>query len=320
MPPFSHMQGVLALGAATGGQTSEPTSGWWVAVWTEDGADLSVQYTRGTGKLSEYIRVHKGYSPVGVPVEGSETTGLRGEDIYGRELDIETAKLSGWHAQLKPDSVVASGIIVYPPTTKSEQSSFTRTLKVTVHYEYDNQGRLTGGTGSEEFVGIIPGGIAYSGTATGTFAARHGDLVWTERVEKTSYYVGDAPYAEAVTVITPESQYLGGEERVVRETVKTTTAYADGGRRESEIVILWQRDEHGVCTGKSGSGVVSGTEIIDGQSVDYAGSITIDYGFDSHIGWYKTGYGEKRSAEAQLPKRLPLEVIFIDDPYLRPVF
>ena len=230
------------------------------------------------------------------------------------------ATLSGWHAQPKPDSVAASGTFVYPPMTTSDQSSFTRTLKVTVHYEYDDQGELTGGTGNEEFSGSIPGGITYWGSATGTFAAQYGELVWTERVEETDYYLYGVPYAETVTVVTPESEYLGGKLVVVQESVDTVTTYSDGSHRESEIVVLWQRDENGVCTGKSGSGVVSGAETVNGVSVDYTGSITLDYRFDSRIGWHKGGYSEERSAGTALPQRLPLEAIFVDDPYLRPVF
>jgi hypothetical protein len=301
-----------AAQTAAGNRVLGPLPAWWVPVWSEDGADLSVEYTQGTGNLSETIHVGTSYSPFGEPVEGSEVTVRKGEDIYGRELDMTIGTLSGWHAQLKPDSVVASGSVTHP-------AGFARTLKVTVHYEY-NQSQLRGGSGDEEFFGSIAGGIAYSGSATGTFTAQYGQLVWTERVENTNYYLGDKPYAETVIVTTPESELLGGRLVVVRQRVKTTTTYADGSRRESDIVISWQRDENGVCSGKSGSGVVTGTEVVNGTPADYTGSVTLDYGFDSHIGWYKTGYSEARSAETELPKRLPFEVIFIDDPYLRPVF
>jgi len=309
---MENLQGVLALGSATGEQGLGPLPAWWVPTWSEDGVDLSVEYTQGTGKLSESIHVGTSYDSFGVPVEGSEVTVRKGEDIYGRELDMTIGTLSGWHAQLKPDSVVASGTATHP-------AGFARTLRVTVHYEY-NESQLRGGSGNEEFSVRIPGGITYSGSATGTFTAQYGQLVWTERVENTSYYLGDKPYAETVIVTTPESDYLGGRLVVVQQSVKTTTTYADGSRRESDIVISWQRDENGVCSGKSGSGVVTGTEVVNGTPVDYTGSVTLDYGFDSHIGWYKTGYSEARSAETELPKRLPFEVIFIDDPYLRPVF
>jgi hypothetical protein len=59
---------------------------------------------------------------------------------------------------------------------------------------------------------------------------------------------------------------------------------------------------------------------VNGESVDYTGSITLDYRFDSRVGWHKGGYSEENSAGTALPQRLPLEAIFIDDPYLRPVF
>jgi hypothetical protein len=54
--------------------------------------------------------------------------------------------------------------------------------------------------------------------------------------------------------------------------------------------------------------------MVDGTPVTYVGSITFEYGFDAQAGWYKTGYREERSAALALPKRLPFESIFIDDP------
>jgi hypothetical protein len=103
-------------------------------------------------------------------------------------------------------------------------------------------------------------------------------------------------------------------------TVRTTTRYADGSNRESEIVLVWQRNAAGLTSGRSGSGTVSGVEVVNGVSIKYDGEITLDYGFDTRIGWFKTGYREELSANAALPNRLPLEVISIDDLYLRPVF
>jgi hypothetical protein len=92
------------------------------------------------------------------------------------------------------------------------------------------------------------------------------------------------PYAEMVTLATPKSEYLGGDYVTVRETVRTTTRYADGSNRESEIVLVWQRNAAGLTSGRSGSGTVSGVEVVNGMSIKYDGEITLDYGFDTRIG------------------------------------
>jgi hypothetical protein len=257
-------------------------------------------------------------------VEGNEVRERKGEDIYGREQNMTIAIPSAYYGgSLKPESVVASGTLIYPAGAETEQSWFARTIKVTVSYQYDN-GVLKGGSGNEEFSGHISasaGDITYSGGATASFTVKDGQLLWAERVEKASYFFEDRLYAETVTSVTPQAQYLGGAWITVSETYKTITTYADGSQRESEIVILSQRDEHGVLTGKSGGGVVTGTEVINGKSVKYDGSITISYGFvPQRWGWIRFGYSEKRSAETKLPERLPFEVISIDDDALRPVF
>jgi ABC-type transport system involved in cytochrome bd biosynthesis fused ATPase/permease subunit len=103
----------------------------------------------------------------------------------------------------------------------------------------------------------------------------------------------------------------------VSENHVTKTTYANGSQRNSDITILWQREQNGIISGKSGSGVVTGSELINGKLINYTGSITVDYSFDSNLwgGWYKSGYNESRVAESLLPKRLPFEVIFIDDMY-----
>ena len=303
-----------------GRQTSESLAGWWEAKWSENGANLNVRYTRSSGTLSETTHVEGSYNPFGTQTGGRETKQRKGEDIYGRQQDTTIQTPSSWRgSSVKPDSTIASGTFSYPAGVPFEQSAFGRSLKATIHPEYNEAGQLTGGSGSEEFSGHLSssaGKILYSGNVVANFTVQNGELAWTERTEKTSYSYDGKPYAETVAVVTPESKYLGGRFVVVRETLKTTTSYSDGSRRESEIVILWQRNESGVATGKSGSGTVIGNEVIKGKPVNYTGSIGIDYGFDSRIGWYKVGYSEKRSAKTALPTHLPFEVVFVDDPYL----
>jgi hypothetical protein len=327
-PALTSASAITATPTLTSTSTPHETlkllSCWWVPTWSEDGTSLNISYTRGRGTLSEDIHVGKSYDQFGIQVEGNEVTERKGEDIYGREQNMTIAIPSAHYGgSVKPESVVASGTITYPAAAGIAQSWFARTIKVTVSYQYDN-GVLKGGSGNEEFSGHISasaGDITYSGGATANFTVKDGQLLWAERVEKTSYFFKDRLYAETVTSVTPLAEYLGGRWITTSETYKTATTYADGSRRESEIVILSQHNEGGVSTGKSGSGVVTGTEVINGKSVEYNGSITISYGFiPQRWGWIKVSYSEKRSAETKLPERLPFEVISIDDDALRPVF
>jgi len=297
---------------------------WWESEWSGDGTRLSVSYARGANRLSLTESVGRSYDPFGAEIEGSKVSRREGVDIYGREQNVTIGTpLVRRGARIKPESLAAGGRFTFPPGAALEDTLFVRDFRVAIVYEYDEHGRLESGSGKEEFSGHIltsSGKIDYSGEATATFTSEAGQLLWTKRLEETTYYAGDELYAKTVSVITPQSEYLGGRFVTVRESVETTTTCADGAERRSAISIVWDRNEHGVTTGKSGGGTVSGTDLVRGRSVDYEGSITIDYGFDSQIGWYKTGYGEARTAKADLPKHLPFEVIFIDDPYLSPVF
>ena len=56
-------------------------------------------------------------------------------------------------------------------------------------------------------------------------------------------------------------------------------------------------------------------------SVNYAGTINVTYVRNQAGGWIKTGYYEARTAASGLTlKRVPFEVLFIDDPLMRPLF
>jgi hypothetical protein len=306
-----------------GSKILTPLEAWWTTEWSKDGAEANVDYVQGGNTLTATNTVEKFYNPYGAEVEGSEVIQRTGEDIYGRKQNMTIGVLSGWHGTVKPNSVIANGTFTCPAGAESEQAWFALNLEVTVNCEYNDRGQLVGGSGNEEFFGHIltsSGKIAFRGNVTATFEPMYGEITWTNRTEKTEYYYDDKPYAETVTATIPQSELIGGELVIVQETVRTTTTFADGSHRESEIVISWQRNNYGVSTGKSAGGTVTGTEIINGNQVNYSGSIDLDYGFDSRIGWHKIGYTERRSSNTRLPERLPFELMFVDDPYLRPVF
>ena len=65
LPPLSDMQGVLALGSSTEGQTPEPSAGWWDSTWSGDGSELGLSYAEVSEGLSEIIHVGNTYSSVG---------------------------------------------------------------------------------------------------------------------------------------------------------------------------------------------------------------------------------------------------------------
>jgi hypothetical protein len=307
-----------------GSKILTPLEAWWTTAWSKDGAEVNVDYVQGGNTLNETDYVENGYSPYGVQVAGSEVIHRTGVDIYGREQNMTIGVLSSWSGgTVKPNSVIANGTFTCPAGAEFEQAWFGLNLEVTVNCEYNDMGQLAGGSGNEEFSGHLStstGKISFAGNVTATFEPMYGEITWTNSTEKTEYYYEGKPYAETVTATIPQSELIGGNLVIVQETVRTTTAFADGSHRESEIVISWQRNDLGVCTGKSAGGTVVGTEIMNGNRVNYSGSIVFDYGFDSRLGWYKTGYTETRSRNTGLPERLPFEAIFVDDPYLRPVF
>jgi hypothetical protein len=303
-------------------------AGWWLPTWSEDDTNLNVDYTSRKSTLIDVTHVENFYNPFGVKIGEILVIKRNGEDFYGRGQNVTVGTLLTFHnGGVKPDSVVPNGTIIYPVRSALEGGSailitYERSFNMTINYEYD-EGYLKNGSGNEEFSGHIstsPGNITYSGNVTVSFKEMDGQIVWTEYIEKTIYSYENRPYAETVTVTTPQYEYLGGKWLTVREKYKTTTIYTDGNMRKSEIGIIWQRTEYGTTSAKNGSGIVNGSEVINGETVDYTGSIAIDYGLDSRMGWYKTGYNEKIFANAGLPKRLPFEVVFVDDLYLRPVF
>lgn len=295
-------------------------SGWWETQWSDDGTSININYMKGNNTLSKTTTATNDYNQYGLVVGRYEKTTAIGEDIYGREQNLITEIPYEWHGGgVKPDSTVRTGTFVYPAEMKSEQSQYFRSINSTIIFQYDSNGYLTGGSGSENFLGQISSPtdkITYSGNATAIPEIRDGQLLFKQQVETTDYYYRDKLYASTERIISGNSQYLGGEWVTVSENHVTKITYANGSQRNSDITILWQRNQdNGVTSGKSGSGVVTGSEIINGNPVNYTGSITVYYSFDSKIGWYKSGYYESRIARSSLPKRLPFEVIFIDDMY-----
>ena len=292
--------------------------GWWEAQWSEDGASINAKYTKGNNSLSEITTTKNTYNQYGILVRIDEVTTAKGVDTYGREQDLTTDSLYLWlGGKVRPDSSLRTGTFVYPAGMQFDQSQYSRSINSTITYQYDSMGNLTGGSYSENFSGQISfqtGKFTYSGNVTATPEIKDGQLLFKQQVETTDYYDGGKLYAETERIISGNSQYFGGKWVTVSENHVTKTTYANGSQRNSDINILWQRDQYGINTGKSGSGVVTGSEIINGKPVNYTGSITVDYDFHSNLGWYKSGYYESRVAESSLPKRLPFEVIlFIDD-------
>ena len=310
-------------GSSNNSSNSNPSDGellgWWEAQWSEDGRSINIKYTKGNNTLSETTITTNTYNKYGMLVGKYEETTAIGEDIYGREQNLIYKKpyvFTGGSVKLY--QIVRAGTIIYPAGMQFEQGQYSRSINSTTTYQYDSGGSLTGGSYSENFSGQISfptGKFTYLGDVTATPETKDGQLFFKQQVETTDYYDGNKFYAETERIINGSLQYLGGKWVTVSENHVTKTTYANGSQRNSNITILWQRDQNGVTSGKSGSGVVTGSESIYGKLINYTGSITVDYSFDSKLGWYKSGYYESRVAESLLPKRLPFEVIFIDDMY-----
>ncbi len=164
------------------------------------------------------------------------------------------------------------------------------------------------------------GEITFLGNATAPLTFRDGKQAFVSRTEKTSYFLDGRPYVETSLTIIGESSEILGEYRLMKETDKTDTFFADGSQRTSQITIVYQRDEHATCTGKSGSGTVFGTDLVEGRLVSYDGTIGLNYIFGLGGIWHKAAYYENRAAASRLIERVPFEVMFIDDPLMRSIF
>lgn len=303
---------------------TEPFIGWWKPDWSENSSELNVEYAQGKNTLLKVIHVGNSLDAFGVQIDSNETTHIEGGDIYGREQNVTIGTAAMFQGiSVKPESIMADGMFIYPSGQGFDNSLFAHNFKVMVSYKYNNKGQLESGSGSEEISGhlsIPEEKILYSGNASGTFTIEHGQLAWKARTEKISYYYKDKLYAETVTAVTPQSEYLGGKLSLLKETIKTTTTYADGGKRESQITVLYQRNENGILESKTATGIVTEDNLINGKLINYSGTVNLKYSFDEEIGWYKAGYNEKSTDNTKLLKTLPFEIIFIDDLYLRPVF
>lgn len=69
--------------------------------------------------------------------------------------------------------------------------------------------------------------------------------------------------------------------------------------------------------GRLSKGYVNGIYLVNGNQINYEGPISIGYGQDNILGYYRTDYNEIRNSNSVLPNQLTLEVIFLDDYYFR---
>lgn len=301
-------------GAGESNNNSENFLGWWQTNWSTNGESIDVKYTTGNNTVSETSSTTNEYDQYGVLIGQKTKIVTKGEDIYGRQQDLVTN--INYTLGLKPVSWERAGTIIFPAGAQLEQSLSSITLDEKVSYQYNTNGQLQGGTYNAEISGHISTSsnkATYSGSVTGTPVVKNGQLLLETYTETIEYYSGDTLYAKTDRVISGASELLGGKWVTVRQNHETVTTYSSGSQRKSEIEILWPRDQNGVLTGKSGNGTVTGSEFINGQSVTYTGTVAVDYAFDQKRGWYKNGYIENRLADTALPKRLPFEIILVDD-------
>jgi hypothetical protein len=266
------------------------------------------------------------YNNIGVLINKTAITNIQSEDICGKLANITTIGV-GYSMSapfyLSPYPPAAYGSLVYSASSSFEQSQFFRNFTSTVKYDNYTPGILYPmGTYNEDFFGQIPtsaGEITFTGNVTAPLTWLKYDQAFGNRTEKTSYFLNGKSYAETTLTTTWITLLINGAYRLMNESDVTETFFADGSQRSSQITVLYQRDENGTITGISGTGTVLGMDQIRGQSVDYTGVITIPY-LQNQGGWIKTGYYETRTAAAGLLTRVPFEVLFIDDPLMRPPF
>lgn len=310
--------------------TSSPTiillDLWWNTNWASDGSTLNVTYNQvsPTSPPITQIVENKSYGH-GVLINSTVITIEQINDHYGRQINTTTTTIS-FHSTtffLSPNGLASYGSLFYPNTSSFEQSQFARNFTSTVNYENYTAGSTpNNGSYNEEFSGHIAtsaGEITFFGNATASLALLGGVQSYTSYLVKTSYFLNGEPYAETSVTSSYKSSYIVTEYRLIEETVETKTFFADGSQRTSNIVISYTYNETGgFCTGKSGSGTVWGTDLVGGKIVNYNGSISLAFGGFNSAG-QKTGYYENRNTTVGLLKRVPFEVFFIDDSFMRPV-
>ena len=267
---------------------------------------------------------HASYSRnlIGVLLNSSVTITAGTQDLYGRQNNSTQINISypGTPFYLTPYPPAAFGSLIYPKNSSFEQSQYARNFTSKVNYENYTQGTTPiKGTYNEEFLGhisISAGEITFFGNVTASLTWGRGDQGLANATEKTSYLLNGKPYAQTSAKSSYVSTLINGVYLLSNETVETETFFADGSHRTSQITILYQRDDHGTQTGKSGVGTVWGTDVIGERSVDYTGSIALSY-INPYGVYIKSGYYETRNATSELLTRVPFEVLFIDDSGMR---
>jgi hypothetical protein len=306
-----------------------PLDLWWQTNWTSNAATLNVTYNQlpNPRPSNQTQNINYTYNPIGVLINKTETTNIQSQDTYGKLANTTTIGV-GYSMSapfyLDPYPPAAYGSLVYPASSSFEQSQFFRNFTSTATYtNYTTENPYPLGTYNEDFFGHITtsaGGITFTGNVTAPLTWLNGNQAFGNRTEKTSYFLNGKSYAETTLTTTWNSISINGADRLMNERDVAETFFADGSQRTSEIIIAYQRDVYGAITGISGAGTVVGVDVIEGLSVNYAGTINVTYVFNQHWAWIKTGYYETRTAASGLLKRVPFEVLFIDDPLMRPLF
>lgn len=246
------------------------------------------------GTVTDYqqvIKVHNEFNAYGIAIKGTTTsttttttTNSKGE----KSTTVETVTTeSSWHAgSLKPDTSHTVS------DTKSSDGS-TQHSDFTDTYTYDNNGKLTGASGTGTTTSY-DGETKHttSGTITRSFIIKDGQALFTKQVtsgttkDKDGKEIGT--FSSTTTIAESDYKYLGGS-WVPMKQVSTSTSTDKAGNSETITrTTTYNRDANGTITGMSQTATGTKVEITSDKSkktytlTDY--SVTVKN--DPRMGYY----------------------------------
>ncbi|MBN1999949.1 hypothetical protein JW935_20520 [candidate division KSB1 bacterium] len=292
-------------------------SGWWNASFSNNNTELDIHYLKETSRLTfddKPLNKYDGDNLV-YTIESEKYTGI---DVYGRSVDM--SRTTSFCPESVPDTILYSGEIFYPSANVAE-SDVLINYRIQVNCQYDTIKKtyLTECSGNMDgHIKTSIGTMTFNGASNGDLHIIDDRVCCSERTDNYNFQIAGETYAVVKMTVVPIALYSGGKFLLDRESITINTEYQDGSKRISEIIITWQRDGKCNITEKTVTGHFSGSEIQNNKTSTIAGTIEVDCSGRHYLcDYHKLNYKEIFTKGSKLPQRIPFEVIFVDDFFLR---